>query len=256
MKSDSAKSRFRMQQYKLGYEKLNDRIYAALRDGLSSGFFQPGQVLVIRALAERYGISPTPVREALQRLVAERLLATKLNRSAVVPPLSVEKFSELYRIRCALEGLAGELACERMRAADLSRLRKTIDAMEQTIARLDGPAYRKLNEKFHFSIYEKANSPNLLEMIKKLWCQVGPFMYGLFDDPGYGSHANDHHLQILSALEKGDRFGVRDSLVEDIAVAAHSLMPRLASLVVHGLGAASEATPAKPRSNRADPTRV
>jgi DNA-binding GntR family transcriptional regulator len=223
-----------MQQDKLEHLKLNDRTYAALKGGLISGAFQPGQVLVIRAVAQRYGISPTPVREALQRLVAERLLTMQPNRSIVVPALSVEKFSELYRIRCALEGLAGELATDKLRAADLTRLGKTIEAMEKTVTRQDSAAYRELNEKFHFSIYEKAASPRLLEMIENLWCQAGPFLYGLFEDPGYGPHANDHHRQILDALERRDAQGVRDRLAEDITAAAHSLIPRLKSLVVHG----------------------
>jgi DNA-binding GntR family transcriptional regulator len=223
-----------MQQDKLEHLKLNDRTYAALKGGLISGAFQPGQVLVIRAVAQRYGISPTPVREALQRLVAERLLTMQPNRSIVVPALSVEKFSELYRIRCALEGLAGELATDKLRAADLTKLGKTIDAMEKTVTRRDSAAYRELNEKFHFLIYAKAASPRLLEMIENLWCQAGPFLYGLFEDPDYGPHANDHHRQILEALERRDAQGVRDRLAEDITAAAHSLIPRLKSLVVHG----------------------
>jgi DNA-binding GntR family transcriptional regulator len=222
-----------MQQDKLEHLKLNDRTYEALKGGLISGTFQPGQVLVIRAVAERYGISPTPVREALQRLVAERLLVMQANRSIVVPSLSMEKFAELYRIRCALEGLAGELATNNVRAADLSKLGKTIDAMEKTVTRRDSLAYRELNEKFHFLIYEKANSPRLFELIENLWCQAGPFMYGLFEDPDYGPHANDHHRQILQALQDKDAAGVRERLAEDITAAAHSLIPRLVTLVVH-----------------------
>src|SRR5271163_3805682 len=92
---------------KIEYRTLNDRAYGELRKGLISGTFRPGQVLVIRTLAEAYGISTTPVREALQRLVAERLLEMQSNRSIAVPYLSVEKFVELVRIRTALEGLAG-----------------------------------------------------------------------------------------------------------------------------------------------------
>ncbi|CAB3793467.1 GntR family transcriptional regulator [Pararobbsia alpina] len=223
-----------MQQDKLEHLKLNDRTYAALKGGLISGAFQPGQVLVIRAVAQRYGISPTPVREALQRLVAERLLTIQPNRSIVVPALSVEKFSELYRIRCALEGLAGELATDKLRAADLTKLGKTVDAMEKTVTRRDSATYRDLNEKFHFLIYAKADSPRLLEMIENLWCQAGPFLYGLFEDPDYGPHANDHHRQILDALERRDAQAVHDRLAEDITAAAQSLTPRLKSLVVHG----------------------
>ncbi len=96
----------------------------------------------------------------------------------------------------------------------------------------DSIAYRKMNEKFHFFIYEKANSPRLFEMIQNLWCQVGPFMYGLFEDGDYGPHANDHHRQILRALEKKNGAQVQEAIVADITAAAHSLIPQLKSLTV------------------------
>ena len=154
------------------------------------------------------------------------------NRSIIVPPLSVDKFSELYRIRCALEGLAGELATEHFRPNDLVRIRKTVKAMDESIARRDGIAYRKMNEKFHFFIYGKASSPRLFEIIQNLWCQVGPFLYGLFEDGDYRPHANDHHRRILRALEKKNGALVQEAIVADITAAAHSLMPQLKSLVV------------------------
>ncbi|HTN97495.1 MAG TPA: GntR family transcriptional regulator, partial [Nordella sp.] len=74
---------------KIEHQTLNDRAYSEIRKGLITGRFQPGQVLVIRTLAEIYGISTTPVREALQRLVAERLLIMLPNRSIAVPDLTV-----------------------------------------------------------------------------------------------------------------------------------------------------------------------
>ena len=75
---------------KIEHATLNDRAYLALKRSLISGQFRPGQILVIRAMAESYGISTTPVREALQRLVAERLLVMQPNRSIAVPLLSIE----------------------------------------------------------------------------------------------------------------------------------------------------------------------
>jgi DNA-binding GntR family transcriptional regulator len=245
-----------MRQQKLEYQQLNDRTYASLKGGLISGMFQPGQVLVIRTVAAGYGISPTPVREALQRLVAERLLTMQANRSIIVPPLSIDKFSELHRIRCALEGLAGELATEHFRAADLVRIRKTVEAMDESIARWDGIAYRKMNEKFHFFIYEKANSPRLFEMIQNLWCQVGPFLYGLFEDRDYRPHANDYHRQILRALEKKNGALVQGAIVADITAAAHSLMPRLKSLVVQEQKTASSKFLAQREHNRIGKSRL
>src|SRR5690606_5351375 len=91
---------------RLEYRALSDQAYAAIKQELISGRFAPRQMLVLRTLAETYGISTTPVREALQRLVGEGLLEMLPNRSIAVPDWDPAKFSELYRIRCELEGLA------------------------------------------------------------------------------------------------------------------------------------------------------
>ncbi|MCR4283404.1 MAG: GntR family transcriptional regulator [Bauldia sp.] len=226
---------------KIEHTTLNDRAYLALKRGLISGAFRPGQPLVIRTMAESYGISTTPVREALQRLVAERLLVMQPNRSIAVPLLSIAKFTELYRVRCALEGLAAELAAAHIQAKHLQRLEKLLQEIETTIAERDSRGYLSLNEKFHFLIYERAESPLLLELIQDRWSQVGPFFNELFEDTDYLPHANEHHVKIVAALRAGDAGGVRQSIIDDISTAAHSMMPRLREVVSVANGATAEA---------------
>src|ERR1700712_5103256 len=155
-----------MLQEKLEHQNLNDRTYAILRGGFISGTFHPGQVFIIRSLAERYGLSTPPVREALQRLGAERLLVMLPNRSIVVPSLSPENFAEIYRIRCELEGLAGEGATAPFFPRDITRLKKILASMDRAIERGEKTTYRELNERFHFDIYGKAKLPRLLELIQ------------------------------------------------------------------------------------------
>lgn len=212
---------------KIEHHTLNDRAYSEIRKGLITSRFRPGQVLVIRALAETYGISTTPVREALQRLVAERLLITLPNRSIAVPGLSMEKFAELARIRCALEGLAAELAVAGIKPVHIEKLKALLGDIEKTAANRDSRGYVNLNQKFHFIIYERANSPHLLQMVQDLWSQVGPFFNGLFEDESFIAHANEQHVRIVAALEAGDAAEVRRAIVRDITVATEALTPRL-----------------------------
>jgi len=214
---------------KIEHLTLNDRAYSEIRKGLIASRFQPGQVLVIRTLAETYGISTTPVREALQRLVAERLLIMLPNRSIAVPGLSVEKFTELVRIRCALEGLAGELAVAGIKPAHIEKLKALLGDIDKAAANRDSRLYVNLNQKFHFIIYERANSPHLLQMVQDLWSQVGPFFNGLFDDESFIAHANEQHVRIVTALEAGNSTEVRQAIVRDITVAADALTPRLSA---------------------------
>ena len=79
----------------------------------------------------------------------------------------------------------------------------------------------------HFSVYERAKSPALMEMVQDLWCRVGPFFNELFEEPSYIEHANEGHLKILDALEKRDAAEVRRQVIDDIATAAEALTPRL-----------------------------
>jgi DNA-binding GntR family transcriptional regulator len=224
---------------KLEHQTLNDRAYAAIRKGLMSGQFKPGEALIIRQLASDYGISVTPVREALQRLVAERSLEMLRNRSIAVPILTREKFVELRRVRCLLEGLAGELATPHLRSSDQERLAHIIQEIDRDIAANDVASYLRRNEKFHFLIYERAHAPMTLRIIQDLWTQVGPFFNGLFEDSGYLREANDGHRKILAAIAKGDAARVRESIVWDISEAAASLIPRLEAM--HGeLGPTSD----------------
>jgi DNA-binding GntR family transcriptional regulator len=218
---------------KIEYRTLNDRAYEQIKKGLISGAFRSGQTLVIRTLAGTYGISTTPVREALQRLVAERHLELLPNRSIVVPLISADRFVELFRIRRELEGLAGELATPRIRAAHLVRLQAMVDAMDKTLAG-SGGSYQELNQKFHFAIYERAESPVLMTMIQNMWSQVGPFFNELTEDETFVAKANDEHRLILAALAAKDAALVRQHLSTDISVAAEHLIPRLKRLEAGG----------------------
>lgn len=217
---------------KLEHRTLNDRAYAALKKGLISGQFKPGQVLTIRQLASRYGISATPVREALQRLVAEGALELLRNRSVAVPPLTRDKLTDLRRIRCLLEGHAGELAMAHLKPADADRLGRMIEAIDADIAANNAASYLRWNEKFHFLIYERAGSPLTLRIIQDLWTQAGPFFNGLFEDSGYLREANVGHRKILDAIRRGDSSAVGRSIAWDISEAADSLMGRLRDVEV------------------------
>ncbi|RWF41098.1 MAG: GntR family transcriptional regulator [Mesorhizobium sp.] len=212
---------------KLEHQTLNDRAYGALKQELISGGFSPGQTLVIRKLAETFGISTTPIREALQRLVAERLLEMQNNRSIIVPLLSEPAFAELTRIRIAVEGLAGEMAATRMSESALADIQVALAGMQRAIEAQDARTYLSLNEAFHFAIYEHAGAPILLNMIRDLWGRVGPYLKLLMRADRYIPQSNDAHHRIVAALEQRNGPAVRVSLEQDITAAAAVLSENL-----------------------------
>lgn len=219
---------------KIEHKTLNNRAYDEIKASLIAGQFQPGQILVLRSLADNYGISTTPVREALQRLVGERQLMMLANRSIAVPAWDADKFVELFRIRCALEGLAGELAASRITAKGIKVLDDLVDNIDDVLKNRRLNKYVGLNQKFHFTIYEHANSPRLLEIIQDLWGQVGSYMNELFKRSGFEQRANDEHKQILKALKANQPADVHKHLVADITTAAEFLMPHITELASSG----------------------
>ncbi|MEX0807406.1 MAG: GntR family transcriptional regulator [Dongiaceae bacterium] len=206
------------------HETLNEKAYLQIKNSIMSGQVAPGEVLRIRNLAIEYGVSPTPVREALKQLVAEHALEVLPNRSIVVPQLTRTKFEELTKIRLALEGLAGELAAGKADAKlplELERLDKRMhDATKAENARL----YLRLNEEFHFTLYQAGDSPSLLNFIEVLWLQVGPFLNNLFKIGRFQYDANECHGEIITALRRGNAVAVGASVQHDIAVSSEHLI--------------------------------
>ena len=212
---------------KLQLETLSGKAYLEIRKALMTGRFVPGDPLVIRTLAETYGISATPMRDALQRLVAEKSLEVLANRTIAVPHLTPDKFVELRRIRTALEGLAAELALASLGTKEIDRLDALIADMDTDIADNDVHSYLAHNKVFHFHLYARAHSPLLLQLIENLWTQVGPFLNSLFESSCYLPHANEHHRHILAAVRRRNGAMVRRAMAQDIEAAGEALMQKL-----------------------------
>jgi DNA-binding GntR family transcriptional regulator len=107
-------------------EPLWDLAHAQLRDALLAGRFAPGTVLTLRALAESFGTSITPVRDAVTRLVAQGVLQQGPRNAAIVPHLTASELADLTVVRCALEGQAAREAATRRNAAGLERLKSLL----------------------------------------------------------------------------------------------------------------------------------
>src|SRR6185312_10766189 len=117
-----------------------------------------------------------------------------------------------------------ELAAPNVTAADMARLEQMIGEIDQDIATNNPAGYLRRNEKFHFLIYERARSPQMLRIIQDLWTQVGPFFNSLFDNRTYIADANVGHRKIIAAIRSGDPSAVRDAVVWDNGGTAESLM--------------------------------
>ncbi|MEJ8571419.1 GntR family transcriptional regulator [Microbaculum marinum] len=200
-------------------DTLRGRVYTELRAAIMKGTFEPGQALTVRGLAEAFGTSPTPVREALQQLVAENALIAEPNRSYRIPRITRDIFLDLRDTRAELEGLAAEKASANITPAAIRKLEQLIDRMSRAIAQQDLKGYLSTNEAFHFAIYEAARAPILLRTIRMLWVQVGPTLNVLFHDLDLVEGLQDNHRAVLAAFSVRDPAAARQAIRNDILAA-------------------------------------
>lgn len=208
-------------------EPMNGRVYATLRAQLMSGTFEPGEVVSIRGLAEKLGTSTMPVREALHRLIADRALEARSNRTIAVPLISREGFRAIGEVRMALEGLAAERAAGRLSSTEIDRLEALTQGMADAAKANDPHRYLALNTDFHHTIYRAAGNPVLLDLIEKLWVQAGPAFNLLFHTVGVPMRTIAPHEAMIAALRAGDGTATRLALQRDISEAVPGIVEGL-----------------------------
>lgn len=203
---------------------LADQTVDSLRFALRRGALAPGQRLTTRDVAAALGVSFTPAREALNRLVAERLLDLGPDRVAIVPMLTRARYREICAIRLNLETIAARAACARFDDAALDQLERVFASHAQAYAARDAKASLRCNEAFHFAIYAKAEMPLLLKMLETLWLQAGPSMNFLFsqsyDESWPGGR---HHRAMLEAIRRRDGAGLARAVRRDLSEGSRRL---------------------------------
>jgi len=152
---------------------VNTEVYDRLRQRITLGTIPPGKKISIRTLAESFGVSTMPVREALRKLQAEGFITFE-RRSVTVNELSVEEVKQVFTIRLRLELLAAEWSLERITGEDFRVLEDILGAMDHP--NIDVTEWRKLNKLFHLRFYECSKSSHILELIKNVWDKVEPYM--------------------------------------------------------------------------------
>lgn len=207
----------------IGKDSLHERVYLTLRKALMSGRFRPGQRLLLKPLADDLGISITPVREALQRLVSEHGLIIARSRTIIVPLLSVSCFREIRDIRIELEGRAIEAATKKITSAEIDEFEEIHHALLQRRTAGDMQGALAHNQDLHFQLYQKANLPVLLSLIEGLWVRTGPLLTCLEDYTDSVSLHEHPHVAMLAALRSKDSAAARIALANDIMWASRYL---------------------------------
>lgn len=179
-----------------------DQIADLLRDVILAGELLPGERLLQDQLARRFEVSPTPVREAIQQLVAEGVLVHSPYKGVQVAEANMEDVHEVYLIRSVVEELATREAVPNLRIVDVRRIHELHDSIRRAVEQDDRQTVRKHNFELHWLIYGACGLPHLIQMIRTLWIKSP--LDTLHVLPTRPQEAVVEHARLLQAIDAGD----------------------------------------------------
>ncbi len=175
--------------------------YTLILDAIDSGLYRPGDRLVEAELAERFGVSRTPVREALQRLETQSML-TRDGRSLIVASLDHNQLAELYVVRAELEGLAARLAARHATPEEVRVLRDMVDQDRMQVN--DPQALARSNRRFHKQIHLASHNRYLVQQLDLVHRSMALLASTSLAAEGRGPAALSEHAAIVEAIAAGD----------------------------------------------------
>jgi DNA-binding GntR family transcriptional regulator len=201
-----------------------ERLADAIAESILSGDFQPGLRLDEAWLAERYGVSRTPVREALRQLASTGLIDAKPRRGATVAQATSAQLETLFAAMAEIEATCARLAAMSMTPIERRRLQSIQDSMSALVLDDDRDGYAAANIAFHNLIYLGAHNDILADFASALRRRLAPFRRAQFRNEGRTSRSHAEHAAVVKAILAGD------------AAAAHAAMFHHMSLVEDAFG--------------------
>ena len=188
----------------IGRTALAVEISNHLRQMIFEGSLEPGEKVREKLLTEQFGVSRTPLREALKVLAAEGLLELIPNRGAVITRLSEGELDEVFSVLAVLEGLAGELAARTASDGEVARISKMTRELRQSYQDADRPTYFRINQAIHKAILEAASNDTLTRSHELLAYRAQRARYQANLTPERWRVAVEEHEAIAEALEARD----------------------------------------------------
>lgn len=185
-------------------KSLTDELVARVRDLIIAGELEPGAKVPEAELCTRFGVSRTPMREALKVLASEGLVVLALNRGASVAKITQQEIDELFPIIGALEALAGEAACGRITERQLANLERLHGDMIARFRDGDWLGYSKLNREIHEAIFEVSGNAALAALYQQLLVRIHAVRFVARKTAERWSQAIDDHEQMMVALRARD----------------------------------------------------
>lgn len=191
------------------YLPLRDVVFNTLRDAILKGDFAPGERLMEKQLAERLGVSRTPIREAIRKLELEGLVMMMPRKGAEVASVTGKDISDVLEVRATLEAMAVKLACKKMSEQDFEELVYVNEAFKKAAIEKDVKTLIEKDIEFHDVIFHSSNNEKLIQIINNLREQIYRFRVEyIYKMKSYDNLVKEHD-EIVSAMK--DRRGTEAS---------------------------------------------
>ena len=209
------------------YTPLRDVVFNTLRQAIIKGDLKPGERLLEIQLADKLGVSRTPVREAIRKLELEGLVTMVPRRGTTVLGITKKHLKDVLEIRSALEELALELACRRVtpeQYEELVRLEALLEAKQDSDNAFE---LSDIDEKFHEQIYQATNNPRLIQLLANLREQMYRFRLEYMKAKDKRPRLIQEHQQIIKALKNNDSKAGRKAIYDHIVNQANAILSTL-----------------------------
>jgi DNA-binding GntR family transcriptional regulator len=201
-----------------------------IEDEIATGQLKPGERLDEMSLAERFGVSRTPIREALQQLAAGGMVEIRPNRGAIVSAPDPARLMEMFDVMAELEAMCGRLASRRLLAEDEALLTLTLRACRQAMDAGDPDAYYYENERFHRAIYAASGNRFLADQAIALHRRLAPFRRLQLRVRNRLKTSQREHEEILAAILEGEAGIAAERLRAHVAIQGERFSDLMASL--------------------------
>jgi len=197
---------------------LVDQVIEQIRQSIFNFEYKPGDKIDLKELSEKWGVSRTPLREAIRKLEAEGLITYEAQKGFTIRSIQPEEVEKLFVVRKNLESLAGALACDYVTDNEIKEIE---EIHNEIIALPDKSDFSKiedlrilhqLNKDFHFKIYEASKNKFLIQLITYMWNISAIYIASTLSTPGRINKIIKEHEKILLSLKKKDKVGVQKAI--------------------------------------------
>lgn len=206
---------------------LSEQVFQVLEADIIAGRLAPGEALTELKLCQQFGVSRTPVRDALRMLEQKSLVSISPNRGTVVLGISERDLLDIYIIREYVEGLAARWAAEKADARQLNDLRETVELQEFYLTKNSAERMSDMDSRFHRALYELSGSRPLGHILTDLHRQITRYRVMSFNAPERAPLVVAEHKKILQAIEARDGDAAAAYMSEHISAARQYLMHML-----------------------------